>query len=58
MAIDWLDLGFNLVIIFAVIGILGYTLWQVWTKIKKEKGKENEEELDNMLKIQKLVDKK
>ena len=56
--VDYLDVGFNIVIGLVIVGILFYTLYQIWTKIKKEKGNEDNEELNSLMKTQKLMEKK
>ena len=58
MAIDWLDVGFNLVIGLVILGIMIYVGWQVKQTIEKQMKKKGDEELDEMLKIQNLIKKK
>jgi len=57
MAIDWLNVGFNLVIGLVVLAIMCYIGWQIKQAIQKQMKKDNEEELDGLLKIQKLIKK-
>ena len=56
--VDWLEVGFNLVIGLVVLGIMCYVGWQIKQAIDKQMKGKNEEELDQMLKIQNLVNKK
>ena len=35
--VDWLDVGFNIVIGFAFAGVVGYSIWSAYRKIKKER---------------------
>jgi len=56
--VDWLDVGFNVVIGLVILGIMIYVGWQVKQVIEKQMKKKGDEELDQMLKIQKLIKKK
>jgi len=58
MAIDWLDAGFNIVIGLFVLGIMFYIGQQILRMIQKQKGKKDEEKLDDLMNIQKLMRKK
>lgn len=58
MAIDWLNTGFNIVIGTVIMVIISYWVFRFWKQIVKTKGEDNEEELDRLLKIQKLMRKK
>ena len=51
--VDWLDVGFNLVIGAVIVGIILYAAWNVWSKIKYQLDKDNEEELNNLMQIEK-----
>jgi hypothetical protein len=51
---DLLDLGFNLVIGLVVLGIMIYIGLQIKRMIDKQTKEKNEEELDNLLKIEKV----
>jgi len=57
MAIDWLDVGFNLVIGLVFLCIMCYVGWQVKKAYDKQRKDKGDEELDQMLKIQKLIKK-
>ncbi len=56
--VDWLDVGFNIVIIVVVAGIVLWWVFKIWNQVKKKKDEGSDEELDNLLKIQKLMKKK
>ena len=57
MAIDWLDVGFNLVIGGVIVFVVVYGIFNIWNQIKKKTSVDSEKELDQMLKIQKLLKK-
>ena len=56
--VDWLDVGFNLVIGLVILCIMIYVGWQIKKVIEKQMKKKGDEELDQMLKIQNLIKKK
>jgi len=58
MAIDWLDVGFNIVIGLVILCIMIYIGFQIKKVIDKQMKDKGDEELDEMLKIQNLIKKK
>ena len=47
MAVDWVDVGFNIVIGLVIAGMIGYSAWRVWNQIKKKR-EEDENELPRL----------
>jgi len=50
--VDWLDLGFNLVIGIVIAGIVLYWGFRIWGMIQKKKDEEKSDELDTLLKAE------